>query len=270
MCSLFRSVACVLLSLCPIAMSAEPKPLVFCADPANTPFSNRAGSGFDNRIALLLGHELGMPVRFHWARMGRGFLRDVLNKGECDALLGTPVGMRGLLLTRPYYRSSYVFVTRENRPPISSFDDPRLKSMRIGVHVLDDDYAPPARALARRGLSSNIVGFDMDTNPGAIVASVAEHKVDVAVVWGPVAGYYASKIEAKSGQALRLNPVQPSLDPPALPFAFDLAVGVRKSAPDLQRKLDRAIAAAQPKIRTILHEYHVPLLPRKENLIAAK
>ena len=269
MCSLFRRYACFLLFLYAVAANAETKPLVFCADPSNVPFSTRGRTGFENRIAAVLAHEMKMDVRFYWARMGRGFLRNVLNKGECDALLGVPIGMRGLLLTRPYYRSSYVFVTRENAQPLSSFDDPRLNSMRIGVQVLDDDYAPPARALARRGLARNIVGFEMEEKPGAIVSSVAEGKLDVAVVWGPVAGFYAHQVATTSGKKLRLSPILPSVDPPALPFAYDLAAGVRKNAPNLQRGLDQAIVRARPKIEAILRQYHVPLLSQ-ENLLASK
>jgi mxaJ protein len=129
--------------------------------------------------------------------------------------------------------------------------------MRIGVQVLEDDYAPPARALARRQLSKNVVGFDMNEDPGAIIAAVAKRKVDVAIVWGPLAGYYAHKY----GVRLRLNKVTPESDPPMLPFAFSLAVGVRKSDPELYAKLKHAIAKAEPRIESVLRQYHVPLLP---------
>ena len=235
------------------------KPLTFCADPANLPFSSRQQSGFDNKIAEILGHELGVPVTFHWGRMGRGFVRDVVNKGDCDAMVGVPVGMRGLLITQPYYRSTYVFVTRAGAQRITSLDDPKLASMRIGVQVLEDDYAPPARALARRQLTKNVVGFDMDADPGAIIAAVANRKVDVAIVWGPLAGYYAHRYGAR----LHLNKVDPEIDPPMLPFTFSMAVGVRKSDPELQAKLNTAIAKAEPQIESVLRRYYVPLLPLK-------
>jgi mxaJ protein len=233
------------------------KPLTFCADPANLPFSSRQQSGFDNKVAQILGRELGMAVNFRWGRMGRGFVRDVVNKGECDAMLGVPVGMPGLLLTSPYYRSTYVFVSRVGTKKISSLDDPRLLKMRIGVQVLEDDYAPPARALARRQLSKNIVGFDMDEDPGAIIAAVVTGKADVAIVWGPLAGYYAHKY----GTRLQLTKVSPEIDPPMLPFVFSMAVGVRKSDPLLQAKLNTAIAKSEPQIQAVLRGYHVPLVP---------
>jgi mxaJ protein len=236
------------------------KPLTFCADPANLPFSSRQQSGFDNKIAQILGRELGVPITFRWGRMGRGFVRDVVNKGDCDAMLGVPVGMPGLLITAPYYRSTYVFVSRAGTKKISSLDDSRLRNMRIAVQVLEDDYAPPARALARRQLSKNIVGFDMDGDPGAIIAAVAARKVDVAIVWGPLAGYYAYKY----GTRLQLTKVSPEIDPPMLPFVFSMAVGVRKGDPLLHEKLNAAIAKAEPQIQTLLRQYHVPLVPINE------
>jgi len=244
-----------------LAVSCFGKPLTFCADPANLPFSSKQQSGFDNKVAEILGQELGMPVAFHWGRMGRGFVRNVVDKGDCDALLGVPIGMPGLLVTQPYYRSSYVFVSRNGVSEVSSLDDAKLRNMRIGVQVLEDDYAPPARALARRQLSKNIVGFDMDEDPGAIIAAVANRKVDVAIVWGPLAGYYAHKYATH----LHLTKVTPEIDPPMLPFAFSMAVGVRKSDPELRAKLNAAIAKAEPQIQAVLRQYHVPQLPLKQN-----
>jgi mxaJ protein len=189
--------------------------------------------------------------------MGRGFVREVVNKGHCDLLAAVPVGMRGLLVTVPYYRSTYVFVSRNEDRPVASLDDPRLQKMRVGVQVLDDDYAPPARALARRQLTKNVVGFEMDDSAGAIVDAVAKRKVDIAIVWGPLAGYYARRY----GKRLRLLPVTPELDPPLLPFTYEIAVGVRKSEPELFARLNLAVGRARPKIERILREYGVPLLP---------
>src|SRR6185312_3419293 len=148
--------------------------------------------GFENKIAHLLARDLNSEVVFQWQRMGRGFLRDVLNKDTCDVLLGVPVGMRGLLVTEPYYRSTYVFVSRAETTPPRSLDDPALRGKKIGVQVLEEDYSPPASALARRGLADSIRGYDMD-DPGAIVAAVARNEIDQAIVWGPLAGYYAAK-----------------------------------------------------------------------------
>jgi mxaJ protein len=236
------------------------RPFTVCADPQNPPFSTRMETGFENKIAIAIAAELHQPVRFHWSRMGRGFVREIVNKGACDALIAVPVGMRGLLVTSPYYRSTYVFVTRRSEPTIASFDDPRLASEKIGVQVLDDDYAPPARALARRRLTRNVVGFEMDENAGEIVSAVARKRVNSAIVWGPLAGYYARRY----GATLRMTPVMPEVDPPQLPFTFEIGVGIRKSEPALYARVEEALRRARPQIQRILRSYAVPTLPLHE------
>ncbi len=255
MCS--GSLRFMLLVLAVPAVCWAQKTFTVCADPQNPPFSTRIETGFENKIAKAIAAELHQPVRFHWSRMGRGFVREIMNKGACDALIAVPVGMRGLLVTSPYYRSTYVFVTRRSEPAITSLDDPRLASEKIGEQVLDDDYAPPARALARRRLTRNVVGFEMDENAGEIVSAVRRKKIDTAIVWGPLAGYYARDY----GSALRITPVMPEVDPPQLPFTFEIAVGVRKSEPQLFEKLQQAVRRARPQIQRILRSYAVPMLP---------
>jgi mxaJ protein len=247
--------ACLLLALS-LDLSASTS-LTICADPQNPPFSTRQGTGFENKIAKAIASELHETVRFHWQRMGRGFVREVVDKGACDAVISVPLGMRGLRVTTPYYRSTYVFVTRSTERPITSIDDPRLANMKVGVQVLDDDYAPPARALARRRLTNNVVGFEMDENAGNIISAVATKKIDTAIVWGPLAGYYARRYSSK----LTLSPVSPEIDPPQLPFTFEFGVGVRQSESELYNKLDEAVRRAQPRIDRILRAYGVPTLP---------
>src|SRR4051794_38326019 len=122
-----RKVAALLLTLSASLFASEP--LTICADPQNPPFSTREGTGFENKIAKAIAVELHQPVRFHWQRMGRGFVREVVNKGACDAVIAVPVGMRGLLVTTPYYRSTFVFVTRRTERTLTSLDDPRLAHM---------------------------------------------------------------------------------------------------------------------------------------------
>jgi mxaJ protein len=252
--SRFLKIATLILCAQLLVVAAEP--LKVCTDPDNLPFSNRRGQGFDNKIAELLGNELGRPVQFVWQRAGRGFVRENLNKGVCNALVGVPVQFRPVLTTMPYYSSSYVFVTRKsNAPKLESFDDPRLQKMKIGVQILYDDYAPPARALARRQLAANIVGFDTTgAQSRDIIDAVAHGKIDTAVVWGPLAGYYASR----SRVPLTLSPVVPELDPPALPFRFGMAVGVRKSDQNLKKQIESVLVKKHAAIERILHAYSVP------------
>ena len=255
MCSLFRRVVIVLLCFAASGVSSA-STLRVCADPDNLPFSNQHRQGFENRIATLLARDMHAQLAYVWQRMGRGFVREYLSSGRCDLLVGIPIGFKSVLTTAPYYRSTYVFVSRRSavaRP--TSLNDLDLHAMRIGVQVLDDDYAPPARALARRGMQNNIVGFDTTgADAGSIIRAVANRKVDTALVWGPLAGYFAQRY----GANLILTPVQPEVDPPGLPFTFAIAMGVRKGNTQLRDRLQAFLDRRRPLIEAILHQYGVP------------
>ena len=247
-----------------LATQATLRPaLRVCADPNNLPFSNRAGQGFENRIADLIGRELREPVEYTWWAQRRGFVRNTLNSGACDLVVGTSAGMDMLATTRPYYKSTYVFVSRRDRHlNIGSFDDPKLKRLKIGVQMIGDDFVntPPAHALTNRGMVNNLVGFTVygdyrEPNPPArIVDAIAQRKVDVAVVWGPLAGYFASR----SRVPLDITPVRPQVDLPYLPFVFDIAMGVRHRDSTFRRQLDDIIARRRSTIDSILAAYNVP------------
>ena len=164
--------------------------------------------------------------------------------------------------TRPYYRSSYVFVSRRDRGlHLASLDDPRLKTLRIGVQMMGDDgnNPPPVHALARRGVIGNLRGYSVygdysKPNPPAdVIAGVARGEVDVAIVWGPLAGYFAPR----SGVELEITPVSPQIDPPFLPFVFDISMGVRRGD-TLRTRLDDIIVRRRAEIDRILREYGVP------------
>src|SRR5436305_4793821 len=165
------------------AATAEVRQLRVCADPNNLPFSNTKQEGFENRIAELVAKDLKANLVYVWQRMGRGFVREYLDKLQCDLLIGVPANYRPVLTTSPYYRSTYVFVSRSvGELKVSSFNAPELHGagLKIGVQVMDEEYTPPGAALARRGLQSKIVGFDAagsDAEP--IVCAVRERQVDV-------------------------------------------------------------------------------------------
>lgn len=186
----------VLALLAAPAAAQEPvkRQLRVCADPNNLPFSNDKGEGFENRIVELLAEELGAELSYVWWAQRRGFVRNTLNAGNCDLIPGIATGMEMAATTRPYYRSTYVFVTRQDRGlDIASFDDPRLKTLTVGVQLVGDDFSntPPAHALARRGVVENVRGYMLygdyaePSPPQRIVQAVARGEVDVAVVWGP-------------------------------------------------------------------------------------
>jgi mxaJ protein len=252
------SVIVMVLSACAAGQNAGTRELRVCADPDNLPFSSRDETGFENRIATIVATELGAHLTFIWQRMGRGFVREYLNKGQCDLLVGIPQNYRSVLTTTPYYRSTYVFVTPPSQHDVASLDSPALRNLRIGVQVLEEEYTPPGDALARRGLQSAIVGFDT-TGAGAdsIVRAVADHDVDIAVVWGPLAGYFAKKY----GNGLRIMPMEPEVDPPNLPFTFAISMGVRKGNVALRDELEKVLSVRGSEIRAVLDNYGVPQLP---------
>ena len=204
-----------------------------CADPNNLPFSNEKGEGFENKIADLIAGEMHRPVEYTWWAQRRGFFRNTLRSGVCDVVIGVPASFELAATTRPYYRSTYVFVSRRDRGlDIRSFDDPLLKDALIGVQLVGDDGAdsPPAHALSKRGLVENVRGFtlygdyDQVSPPARIIDAVVNKEVDVAIVWGPLAGFYA----AKQNVPLTIRPVSPEIDLPYLPFVYDISVGVRR------------------------------------------
>jgi len=234
-----------------------------CADPNALPFSNAAGEGFENKIASLIGAELGRTVEYTWWAQRRGFVRNTLNANACDLVVGTASGVEMLATTRPYYRSTYVFVSRrDRRVGVHSFDDPQLRRLRIGVQLIGDDgvNTPPAHALANRGMSKNLVGYTVygdyrQPNPASqIISAVVSGDIDVGVVWGPLAGYFAKR----AAVPLDVVPVSPRVDLPYLPFVFDIAMGVRRRDSTFRMQLDSIIVRRRPSIDSILAAYSVP------------
>jgi mxaJ protein len=222
------------------------------------PFSNTKLEGFENQIASLLAKDLDAHLSYVWQRMGRGFVREYLDKSQCDLLIGIPANYRPVLTTAPYYRSTYVFVSRRNNNlDVTSFNSPELHRLKIGVQVLEEEYTPPGEALARRGLQAAIVGYDTTDDAESIIRAVADRQVGIAVVWGPLAGYFSQKYQG----SLVLAPVEPEVDPPGLPFTFAISMGVRKGNTTLRDELDRVLVQRQSEIREILTRYGVPQLP---------
>jgi mxaJ protein len=234
-----------------------------CADPNNLPFSNAKLEGFENRIAEVVARDLRATVRYTWWAQRRGFLRNTLKAGLCDVVMGLPSAIEMAQTTRPYYRSTYVFLTRADRElDVRSLDDPRMKSWKVGVQIIGDDYAnaPPAHALSRRGIVRNVIGYSVygdyskPNPPARIVEAVAKGDVDVAVVWGPLAGYFARLQRVP----LAIAPVSPQIDLPFLPFVFDISVGVRRGNEALKEEIDEVLVRRKTDIEEILDRYGVP------------
>ncbi|MER8796933.1 substrate-binding domain-containing protein [Mesorhizobium sp. M0984] len=258
------AVAVGALALSLVAAVANARELRICADPNNMPFSNAARQGFENKIAELIARELGATVSYTWWAQRRGFVRNTLKARLCDLVPGTPANLEMLRTTAPYYRSSYVFVTRQDVPEITSFNDPRLRDLHIGVQLIGDDGAnsPPVQALGRRGIVGHLIGFPVygdysaPNPPARIIEAVANGDIDMAVVWGPLAGYFA----ARQKVALRITPVSPRVDGPQLPMIFDISMGVRRGDDTLRSEVNAALTRHRAEIDAILATYQVPRL----------
>ena len=241
----------------------ETRVLRVCADPNNLPYSNEKQQGFETRIADLIARDMNARVEYTWWPQRRGFVRMTLKQGDCDVIMGVPSNFEQAQPTVPYYRSSYAFVSRRDRKlGITSLDDPRLHHLKIGVQIIGNDHAnsPPVHALNARGIVQNLRGYSVigdyrDANPPrSIVDAVARGDVDLAIVWGPQAGFFARQ----QNVALDVVPVSPQIDLPFLPFVFDISMAVRRGDVALKDTLDREIERRRDDIEKILDEYGVP------------
>src|SRR2546423_133204 len=249
----------------PARAATTTRELRVCSDPNNLPFSNERRGGFENKIADLVARDLNARLSYVWWAQRRGFVRNTLNQNQCDLLIGVPSSFERARTTVPYYRSTYVFVTRRERHlKISSFDDPRLRRLRIGVQLIGDDATntPPAHALSNRHIISNVRGYSVygdyrqQNPPARLIDAVARGEVDVGVAWGPLAGYFAQHEPVR----LDITPVSPQIDLPFLPFVFDISMGVRRGNDTLREELNAVITRRRGEIDRILSDYGVPRL----------
>jgi mxaJ protein len=248
------------------AEPGRPRVLHVAADPNNLPFSNDRGEGFENKIVELIARELGATVEYTWHAQRRGFFRETLKEGPCDVVAGVPFRFERALTTSPYYRSTYALVYRRGRfTKLRSLDDPALRELTIGVQMIGDDFAntPPAHALSRRGMIENIRGYtvygdyrDRDP-PSRIIDAVVKGEIDVAVAWGPLAGYYARQ----HPNELEVVPLPEFDELIQQPFAFAISVGVRKSDRGLRDAIEEVLQRKKNEVDAILAEYGVPRVP---------
>ena len=237
---------------------AQAPALRVCGDPENLPFSNERLEGFENRIAAVVAAELGATPVYAWWPHQRGLVRNTIDAGTCDVIFGVPEGLDFVLWTKPYYRSSYVMAYRGDRGyDLQSLDAPELHELRIGVHV----NTPPEESLARRGLLDNISTYSLFFDPRGdrdrprkLLDDLVAGTVDVAVAWGPLAGWAARTSDAP----LELVPLE---DEPGVPLSFDISMGVAKGNEELKGRLEAAIDRRRAEIVAILEEYGVPVVP---------
>jgi mxaJ protein len=256
----------VLLLVCSLAGSAsgdQGEPIRVCADPDNLPYSNQDLQGFENKIAQVVAQELGASLDYYWWPAQMGLVRNTLQRDHCDVLVSIPKGYDPVLWTKPYYRSTYVLAYRNDRKlNVRSLDDPALKGLKIGGHI----NTPPYAALANRGLAANLVSYrlffdarDLDpaVRPQRVLEDVLSGAVDVAVAWGPTAGYFARE---HPSPALEIVPLG---DDPSEAMTFEFSMGVKKGNRELKTRLEGVLDRREAEIRRIFEDYGVPLLPLK-------
>ncbi|WP_407188311.1 substrate-binding domain-containing protein [Bradyrhizobium centrosematis] len=236
-----------------------------CADPNNLPFSNSTEAGFENRLASMVAEALGRSVSYTWWAQRRGFIRNTLRAEICDVVMGVPSGYELVETSKPYYRSSYVFVSRQDEHlDLSSLLDPRLHRLSIGVHLVGDDgnNPPPAQALGQLGIVDNVRGYSIygdyrQADPPARLIEAVEHgEIDVAAVWGPLAGYFAEH----SKVPLTITPIQDGDRFAPQRFQFAISMGVRKGDHVLRDQLNAFIDQHRSDIAALLRSYGVPVV----------
>jgi quinoprotein dehydrogenase-associated probable ABC transporter substrate-binding protein len=244
--------------------------LKVCQDPNNLPFSNTGGEGFENKIAELFGKDLGLPVTYYGFPNRMNFIRNTLryklptDDYPCDIVMGVPAGFDQVSVTRPYYRSTYalVFPKGKGLDAIRSSDDllalPRdeLATLRIGLY----DRSPASQWLARhdlvdRGVPYPMMNADPAQYPGQLIERDLElGKIDVAIVWGPIAGFFARRVHTPE------LVVVPMKSEPGLAFDFAMAMGVRYGEPAWKQQVEALLVKHRSEIEAILRDYGVPLL----------
>src|SRR5256886_5711437 len=239
-------VASASVALMASAQGRAPSDLRVCADPYDMPFSNNQEEGFENKIAHLVARDLNATVINYWWPSRRGVLRNSILGGFCDVMIQAPVGLDPVATTKPYYRSTYYFVYRADRGlRLRSLDDTILKHVKIGVNIIGYDYTntPPAHALGARGIVGlagvgNFLNPDPKAHhPGALIPPGAKEPVGVALVWGPLAGYWVKRAPV----ALTMVALPDSDPVSGMPFAFSMAMAVRHRDKELKARLDSVI-----------------------------
>ena len=247
---------------------ATPGILRVCADPDNMPLSNQKGEGFEQKIAELIAKEWSSKIEYAWWPVRRGFFARALNGRYCDVAIQAPSLFDMAGVTKPYFRSGYVFVTRKDRGPDNkSLADPRLQKLKIGVNLLNSDAenTPPAMALSRYGVVGNLVGYSTfyteTERPEDIINDVAKKTTDVAIVWGPLAGYFAKS----STVPLLITPLAERDSLSDFPFRFNIGMGVRRRDVALRDSLQTVLDRKRPEIQAILQQYGIPMFPIEES-----
>jgi len=246
----------------------DPKVLRVCADPRNLPFSDEKGEGFENKLAELFAEKLHKKLDYTFFPQATGFVRMTLAAHRCDVIMGFPQGDELVQGTNPYYRTSYALVSKPGSglEDVSSLADDRLKSKHLGIIA----GTPPATNMAANGLMANarpyplMIDTRVDSSVGSMMKDLAAGEIDAAVLWGPMAGYYAKQAKPP----LHVTPLVAEKSGPRL--IYRIGMGVRPADHNWKRLLNRLIEENQPQINKILLDYGVPLLDENNRPVAAE
>ncbi|KIZ47573.1 MULTISPECIES: substrate-binding domain-containing protein [Rhodopseudomonas] len=245
----------------------DPKVLRVCADPHNLPFSNDKGEGIENKIAELFAEKMHKKLDYMYFPQATGFVRMTLGAHRCDVIMGFPQGDELVQGTNPYYRTAYAVVVKPGSglEDITTLEDPRLKTKHIGIVA----GTPPATNMAANGLMTNakpyplVIDTRKESSAVAMIKDLMAGEIDVAILWGPMAGYYAKQ----ENPALHVTPLLKETAGPKL--VYRIGMGVRPAEQNWKRQLNRLIEENQPAINKILLDFGVPLLDENDRPIAA-
>lgn len=246
----------------------DPKVLRICADPRSLPFSNDKGEGFENKLGELFAEKLQKKLDYVYFPQATGFVRMTLGAHRCDVIMGFPQGDDVAQGTNPYYRTAYALVARQGSglEDVATLQDARLKGKHIGVVA----GTPPATNMAVNGLMADarsyrlMVDTRFDSSAAEMINDLTSDKIDAAILWGPIAGFYARK----ANPPLHVTPLVKETTGPRL--VFRIGMGVRAADQNWKRLLNRLIQENQPAINKILLDYGVPLLDENDRPISAE
>ena len=243
----------------------DQKVLRVCADPASLPYSNQAGEGFENKLAEMIAKKLDKTLAYTWYPQSPGFVRNTLRARKCDVIMGMPQGGDLVTTTSAYYRTAYAMAFKPGTglDGIETLSDPRLKTKKIGIVA----GTPPATNLAVNGLLGNakpytlVVDTRVENSPKSMMEDLAKGEIDVAVLWGPFAGFYAKQ----SATPVTVVPlVKETAGPKEI---YRIGMGIRGADVEWKRLLNKLTAEMQPEINSLLRDYGMPMLDENEKPI---
>jgi quinoprotein dehydrogenase-associated probable ABC transporter substrate-binding protein len=246
----------------------DPNVFRACGDPRNMPFSNEKGEGFENKLAELFAAKLGKKLSYTYFPQATGFVRMTLGSFRCDVIMGFPQGDDQAQVTIPYYRTTYAFIFKPGTglDGVTTIDDAKLKDKRIGIVA----RTPPSTIMAVDGLLAHAKSYPLfidtraDSSAQAMIDDLKKGDIDIGILWGPMAGYYAKQ----SDPPLTVVPLLK--ETVGTPLMFRIGMAVRPSDQEWKRTLNRLIMENQDEINKLLISYNIPILDESNAPITAE